>query len=39
MNAKGEIEPSLATGYTVSEDGKCYTFTLREGVKFHNGVL
>lgn len=37
LNAKGEIEPSLATGYTVSEDGKCYTFTLREGVKFHNG--
>ena len=27
-------QPALATGYTVSEDGLKYTFTIREGVKW-----
>lgn len=29
--------PDLATGVTVSPDGLTYVFTLRDGVKFHNG--
>lgn len=39
LNAKGEVEPALATAYTISDDGMCYTFTLREGVKFHDGSV
>jgi peptide/nickel transport system substrate-binding protein len=31
------IVPALATEWTVSEDGLVYTFTLREGVTFHDG--
>jgi peptide/nickel transport system substrate-binding protein len=32
-----EVEPALATDWTISDDGTVYTFTLREGVTFHDG--
>ena len=33
-----EVEPALATGWEISADGTVYTFTLREGVQFHDGT-
>ena len=35
--SNGDLIPAVAQTYTVSEDHLTYTFTLREGVKFHNG--
>ncbi|MCC2033495.1 ABC transporter substrate-binding protein [Microbacterium allomyrinae] len=32
-----DIVPALASDWTVSTDGLTYTFTLREGVTFHDG--
>jgi len=34
-----ELQPALASAWKVSPDGKTYTFTLRQGVKFSNGQL
>src|SRR4030043_333443 len=36
-NSTSEFLPSLATEWTISEDGKTYRFKIREGVTFHNG--
>jgi peptide/nickel transport system substrate-binding protein len=33
-----EFVPSLATDWTVSDDGLTYVFNIRDGVKFHNGA-
>ena len=34
---EGELVPAVAESVEVSEDQLTYTFTLREGVKYHNG--
>ncbi len=36
-DSTGNAVPAVAQSYSVSEDGLTYTFTLRDGVKFHNG--
>ncbi|MGW9022031.1 ABC transporter substrate-binding protein [Leucobacter chromiiresistens] len=37
LDQSGEIQPLLASEWTVSDDRKTYTFTLQEGVTFSNG--
>ena len=37
-DSNGNLNPAVASDVTVSEDGLTYTFTLRDGVKFHNGA-
>ncbi len=35
----GNLNPAVASAYEVSTDGTTYSFTLREGVKFHDGSV
>jgi peptide/nickel transport system substrate-binding protein len=35
---KGKLYPHLATGYKVDQTARTITFTLRKGVKFHDGT-
>ena len=34
---KGNLIPTLASAVVIKDDGLTYEFTLRAGVKFHNG--
>ena len=34
----GDLVPAVASDYKVSEDAKVYTFTLRDGITFHDGT-
>ena len=37
IDRNGEVKPALARSWTISDDGLTYTFTLNDGVKFHDG--
>ena len=37
IDASYVIRPQMAEGWTVENNGRAYTFTLREGLKFHDG--
>jgi len=37
QDADGNLVPGVATGYTKSDDGLTYTFTLRDNAKWSNG--
>jgi peptide/nickel transport system substrate-binding protein len=36
-SAEGKLQPALAEGFAISDDGLTYTFRLRQGVRYHNG--
>ena len=38
-DSNGNLNPAVASDYQISEDKKVYTFTLRDGIKFHDGSL
>ncbi|WP_439529670.1 ABC transporter substrate-binding protein [Pannonibacter sp.] len=38
VDRDGTVKPVLAESWTISDDGKTYTFRLRDGVKFHDGT-
>jgi peptide/nickel transport system substrate-binding protein len=38
VTLNGDLAPELATEWSISEDGLTYTFTLVEGVMFHDGT-
>ena len=37
FNTRQELQPQMAEGFTVSNDGRTCLIRLREGLKFHNG--
>ncbi|MDR3336622.1 MAG: ABC transporter substrate-binding protein [Treponema sp.] len=36
-DTEGNVEPAAAEKFSLNESGRVYTFTLREGLLFHNG--
>ena len=38
VDSKGHVKPQMVENYTVSKDKKTYTFTLRQGLKWHDGA-
>lgn len=36
-DSDGNLNPAVASAYQISDDGKTYTFTLRDGILFHDG--
>jgi peptide/nickel transport system substrate-binding protein len=38
IDATAQVQPGLAESWTVSDDGKVYTFKLRSGAKYHDGT-
>lgn len=34
---EGDVKPAVASEYTVSDDATVYTFTVRDGITFHDG--
>jgi ABC-type transport system substrate-binding protein len=37
IDLKGNVQPNLAVSWEVQESGRVYLFSLRRGVKFHDG--
>ena len=37
-DTEGNHQPAVASDWTISPDGSVYSFTLRKGVKFHDGT-
>jgi peptide/nickel transport system substrate-binding protein len=37
LDAAGQVKPQMVDTYTTSKDGRKWSFTLRDGLKFHDG--
>ncbi len=37
VDAQGKVQPQMVGAYTTSADGRTWTFTLRDGLAFHDG--
>ena len=38
LDGGGDVHPMLAKSWTISDDGATYTFSLEQGVKYHDGA-
>jgi len=38
VDSKGQVKPRLIDTFTLFADKKTYTFTLRQGLKWHDGA-